>query len=373
MTRSRSGSFSTLRRATFENLENFGAASRRSNADDVLPQSVTHALADAGYMRHFVGTPYGGANGSFSDLLAACRLLGAVNPSYAWCGSVAASLSRAAGFLPPEARRELWRDSADVIVAGSMSPKGATARRTGDGWQVKGKWPYVSMVDHADWLLLAAKEEDSEAIRVFAVQGEQVVSQPTWSSIGMRATNSNSVTVTDVFIPEHRSIDFNIVKEGGVDSEARIPLQAVNGLFFSAPMLGAAEGALSRWCNLVQEKMGFQNEMYRPSYQDALARSSSEIDAARLLLERITWTADCDDLTPFLIARGQRDSAVAADLLVAATYRLARSGGTSAQLEDEPLQRYFLDVQTAGSHIVLQLPPNAQAFADSFSPKDLFA
>ncbi|WP_326698249.1 hypothetical protein OG909_13405 [Streptomyces sp. NBC_01754] len=52
-----------------------------------------------------------------------------------------------------------------------------------------------------------------------------------------------------------------------------------------------------------------------------------------------------------------------ADLLVGAVDRLFRASGTAGHSEDSPLQRLWRDVHSAAGHIVLQLGPDASAYA----------
>jgi alkylation response protein AidB-like acyl-CoA dehydrogenase len=340
-----------------------GEAVQESDETGMLTSHTVALLREVGFMRHFVKEPYGGSNGKFTELLSAVSRVARANPSAAWCGSVTASLCRIMGFLPEAGRRMVWARGPDALIAGAISPRG-TAKSVDGGWLLSGRWSYVSAVDHADWLILAAREDDSEAVRLLAVPNSDIVIDQTWSSVGMRATSSNTVTVDAQLVPEYLSVGFDALTGIGLGGQQAVPLAAVNGLFFCAPLLGAAEGALARWAVLLAGKISTDDRGPGPGaeyYEDAYARSSGEIDAARLLLERIATTADSWSPEAFA-PRSQRDSALAADLLSSATLRLVRTAGTAGQRNEEPLQHYLRDVQTAASHIVLQFPQNAKAY-----------
>jgi two-component flavin-dependent monooxygenase len=96
-----------------------------------------------------------------------------------------------------------------------------------------------------------------------------------------------------------------------------------------------------------------------------LARSSAEIDAAALLLERAAWRADTAAVSAAAVARNRRDAAFAADLLVSAVERLFRTGGRHARSNSGSLQRCWRDVHTAAAHGVLRMETAADAYASA--------
>ncbi|NXY97059.1 acyl-CoA dehydrogenase family protein [Streptomyces sp. BR123] len=352
-------------------------AAQRAEAAEAarsLDPDVVRALRDAGFARHFVPAAHGGSEGGFTGIAGAVAEIGAACPATAWSASIALSLSRMAGFLPEQGRKEIWQDGPDTLVVGSVSPKGRALPKDG-GWRLTGTWPYVSVVEHADWALLLglAKRPDGPAERrLFAVPRSDLRIERTWSDIGMRATGSHTLSVDDAYVPEELTFPAEDLTVGrapaGTGPGQGVPLAAVNGLFFCLPMLGAAQGALAHWsayaADRIRDERPGQPGPARSFYEETLARSAGEIDAARLLLERVAAVADSGrKITALEIARAQRDCALVADLLVAAVDRLFRASGTAGHSEDSPLQRLWRDVHSAAGHIVLQFGPNAAAYA----------
>ncbi|KJY16762.1 MULTISPECIES: acyl-CoA dehydrogenase family protein, partial [Streptomyces] len=369
------------------------AADRAEAAEAVrsLDPDVVRALLDAGFARHFVPVAHGGHGGGFGALTDAVTTIGASCPATAWCASIALSLSRMAGFLPEEGRKRIWQDGPDVLVVGSVSPRGRALPADG-GWRLTGTWPYVSAVEHSDWALvlgLAKTPDAASERRIFAIPRSAYAIDRTWSDIGMRASGSHTLTVDDLHVPAEMSFPVDDLMtgrpsadgsasggaggDGAVAAAPGVPLAAVNGLFFCLPMLGAAEGALAHWSAYAQDRLRAERPGVpgpgRSFYEETLARAGGEIDAARLLLERISAVADSGrEITALETARAQRDCALVADLLVGAVDRLFRASGTAGHSESSPLQRLWRDVHSAAGHIVLQFGPNASAYAAQALP-----
>jgi alkylation response protein AidB-like acyl-CoA dehydrogenase len=351
-------------------------AATMSESHRRLDAEVMKSVVDAGFARHFVPGPAGGSEGTFTELTRAVAALGQGCPATAWCASVIANLGRLAAYLPATAWADVWADGPDTVVVGSLTPSG-TAEPAADGWRLSGSWGYISGVDFADWALLTAQIEggDRSTARVFAVPRRAFQVLDTWDSVGMQATGSHTVVVDGVLVPASHSYPRDDLFSGGAaDSVAHphtVPLPAVNGLAFATPILGAARGILDAWRRSVavrlQHAVAGAPGRGRTSYELTFARAAGEIDAAELLLERTSAIGDRgDDVTPLELARNLRDCSLAVDLLVAAVDRLFSTAGTSAQVAASPIQRFWRDVHSAASHVLLLFEPAAAAYAAHF-------
>ncbi|TWP50517.1 hydrolase [Lentzea tibetensis] len=346
------------------------AAARQAEDRRKLDPEVVKSMLDVGFARYFVPSEFGGVQGTFRELVRAVGAVGEACPATAWCASLTAHLGRMTAFLPADGYREIWAQGPDPLIVGSLAGFGE-AVESGDGWTVSGRWPYISGIDYADWVLLCAVEQDSGSARVFAVRRSEVLSDDSWDSIGMRATGSHNVSVKDVFVPAARSFARDDILAGRpTDSTAachRVPLEAVNLLSFAAPLLGAADGALAVWYSYAKGKAAAWNPA-APSASvlaTTYARTSGEIDAARLLLERCADVADRGaEVTEEDIARNTRDISLAVDILKTAVNRLAAEGGTSNLGEGRPLQRFWRDANTMASHIALRFELAALGYAE---------
>ncbi|GAB3949058.1 acyl-CoA dehydrogenase family protein [Streptomyces sparsus] len=345
-----------------------------------LHPDVVDALLDAGFARHFA--PLGLAEeraglveqgGGFTDLLEATAAVGQGCASAAWVASVIANSGRLTGYLPAAGQEEVWAKGPETVVAAGLIPAGTATAETG-GWRVAGRWPYVSGIRFAHWVLVAARAElqGRSEVRLFAVNRNDLTVEDTWFTLGMRGTGSNTVVVDDVTVPTERSILLNSVVTGAAsDSAARwhqVPLKAVNGLSLTAPLLGAAHGAVRRWSELVGYRLadapaGVSGATDQSVYEQVLARSDGEIHMAGLALTRVADSADSGGVAASGTARNVRDCALVADLLSTAVDRLLRNAGTRAHAEHEELQRFWRDITCGAGHNALQFSPAAQLLA----------
>ncbi|EIV93548.1 acyl-CoA dehydrogenase [Frankia sp. QA3] len=354
------------------------AAERRREVDP----SVMAAVVEAGFARHFTPIGLGGREGSFAELISAVSVIAEECPASSWCASLIASIARMAGaFLPEDGQNEVWASGPDTVLVGSATPLG-TARACAGGWLLSGRWPYISAIGYSDWALVGGMVHSDAATeaKLFAVPRSAYGIEDTWFSVGMQATGSNTLVLDEVFIPEHRAFDRADLFAGrardavaAVANCYRVPLQAVNGLMFAAPAVGAALGMARTFSAYFAEKVGNAQPLpgttgvqgIRASAEIALARASGEADAAKLLLDRAAEVADQGAATsPLDTARNLRDCSLAVDLAVTAVDRLIRQAGTRGQSTSGVMQRVWRDVTSISTHVALQFEPAARTYVD---------
>ncbi|MFI8829076.1 acyl-CoA dehydrogenase family protein [Streptomyces sp. NPDC053431] len=368
------------REATWQDAEALeaaaGTAGHCANGADTagrLARGTVEALAAAGFTSAFAPVRPDGTAATTATFEAVTRAVAAIGEgctSAAWLASLWAYNGRFTAFLPDEGRQEVWAKGADTRVVSSMVAAGVTAEPVDGGWELSGKWLYVSGVEFADWALLssAPPRPGDRSIRVFAVPKDAFTHEVSWSTLGMRATGSHTLLVERAFVPEYRSFVWDDMRQGVLPSETgssvhTAPLFAVNGLTFAAPVLGAARAAL----RLVEQQLATPPSVARAAARDsariAYTRAAGEIDAAALLLERVAETADLGRLAEDGAAvRSHRDATLAVEMLVGAVDRLFQVSGTRGQATEHPMQRIWRDVHAAGSHAALQFEPAALAF-----------
>jgi len=352
-----------------------GSGAEDADADGTLGPRTVAALTEAGFPRHFVPRRWGGRAGGFAELFAAVAEVGEHCASAAWCAALWAAHGRYAARLPEAARRELWEASPDVRISAAVVPPAGLARPVHGGWSLRGRWSFASGVEHADWVLLAARVEDDaadEGVCVCVVPRAQLTIDATWDAVGLRGTGSHSVSAEALFVPGRRSMSFGRMTcartaSGSTRRSALdAPAQLAGGLLMAAPALGAARAALAEWTRTAAaEPRGAAPLDRSASAQHVLARSTAQIEAAGLLLTRAARRADSGPADAAAVAANMRDAAFAADSLVEAVERLLRTGGAATRGRGGVLQRAWRDVHTLAAHGALRWEVAEAAYARS--------
>jgi two-component flavin-dependent monooxygenase len=342
-----------------------GAQAAQADAERRVSPDVMRAVVEAGFARWLVPTRWGGDERGYQELTAAVTKLGAECSSTAWLACLAAHAARYVACLPEQGQADVWGDGPDPLVAAVIKPLGAAVAVEG-GFRLTGSWTYVSGVEYADWVLVTGPapgpKSGGQPMRLFAVPRGDYTFEDTWSSLGMRGTGSHTLILADVFVPEHRVCLREDAMRGatvGLPGRTPLPNAAVSGLTFVTPALGAARGALAVAAQLVAVAPTGPRAGAGQAYQVDFARAAGEIDTAQLLLERGAAVVDAGALSPDLARRNRRDFALALQMLADATDRLLRIGGTRAQEDGHPLQRYWRDVRSVTGHAVVQFEPAA--------------
>ncbi|MFI9721932.1 oxidoreductase [Streptomyces sp. NPDC052396] len=344
-------------------------AASAADAGARLDAAVVAAVTEAGFARHFVPGRWGGTEGTVTELFDAAVQLAGSCPSTAWCATLWAWHGRFAAVLPEQGQRELWAHGPDARISATVVPPAGQAEQTPGGWRVTGRWRFASGVDHADWLLVTTPGPSGtqHGPLVLAVPRRQARIAAPWDALGLRGTGSHDIALDEAEVPAHRA--FPLARLLGGDTRPGVPRchaappELAAGLLMCASALGAARRALTVWTGLVAARAAEAPAPYAAPVWEALARSTAELDAARLLLREGARRADQEPvITPELTARARCEAALAAEMTTTAVQRLFRTGGSHAGNAPGELQRAWRDVHTATAHAALRLGPAAQSY-----------
>jgi alkylation response protein AidB-like acyl-CoA dehydrogenase len=168
-----------------------------------------------GYLRGPVPTPLGGLGADLVETVAAQRALAwacastalAVNMHLFQVGAAADGWRSTGANEGPlrkvaDAGIVLGSTGAEAVVAGEWSTA-TTAVRSGDEYVLNGRKYFCSQAPAMDMVRVNATDTETGEILVVAVpaatEGVQIVE--TWDTLGMRATASHDVVLTDVRVP----------------------------------------------------------------------------------------------------------------------------------------------------------------------------
>jgi alkylation response protein AidB-like acyl-CoA dehydrogenase len=268
-------------------------------------------------------------------------------------------------FVDERLAREIYgRD--DAVSCGVFAPMGR-ARRTADGWQVSGRWPFGSGCEHSEWRMGGVLVSDGEGVemlpsgvphvRSILFHADETEILDTWSVSGLRGTGSHDFTVAERTVPRERCFSFFTDEPRCTAPLYRLPFFGVLASGVAATALGIARGAIDALVALATKKqpVGAKRTVaHRELVQLDVARAEARWSAARALHYDAVAAAsaapagDLDARARLRLAacHAATESAAAVDL----AYHAA---GATAIYDTHPLQRHFRDVHVATQHVMV--------------------
>ncbi len=276
---------------------------------------IMAALDDAGILDTPIPRRWGGAAASALTIARIGAELAKGCPSTAWVYWVLSTGTWLAG-IAPDAVQE------DVFGAGRPrfcgSGKPGRAEPVEGGYRVTGRWGYASGSHHAAWIALGGMVMDGGAprmtngvpeLRIAYVRPSDVEILDTWHVAGLRATGSNDVTATDVFVPAAYTaapLTDEPVLEGATYA---IPLLTLFSITLVPVALGIARRAIeeitgysaSHFIEQIRSYISIIHPDDRPLIEQTLDRLRDEMkglpaepvgDAERLLLRAFYMDGD---------------------------------------------------------------------------------
>lgn len=338
----------------------------------VQPETIAD-MRDAGLFRLMQPIRYGGHGREFADYICVAEELGGGCPSTAWIYANIVLKTWMLGMFEEAAQDDVWADDPDTIVSSILRQTG-TARPVDGGYLLNGEWSYVSGVDHTQWTIIGAMREaagaDGPPLPVFhLVPRADYRIVDTWHVAGLVATGSKNIVCADAFVPEHRTLPIPVAQSGRPPGLAlhghpvyRVPLMSSFGFFICAPLLGMACGALEVFRAEARERAtvggasGTRTTMRDlATIQTRAAEAEMKIDAARAhMLDAAVATlhqaVTTGAITDHQRIANRRAQAYSSKLAQDAITDIMGAMGAAGLLLDQPIQRYWRDVQAGAAH-----------------------
>jgi alkylation response protein AidB-like acyl-CoA dehydrogenase len=280
--------------------------------------------------------------------------------------------------LPDEGVREIYAQGADSIIAGTAVQGGGQAVPVEGGYRVNGHWTFGSGCQESAWMLGSFQilEDDGQPRRrpdggsmywrgVFPRDQAQVV-PGSWDVAGLRGTGSFDWTVTDVFLPERRTmvhagvpLDNQWSRWPGVTYA--LPSQCWVGPHHSAVITGIARAGIDALIELAVEKMP-RGRTFRlcdnPQVQDAIGRADAVLNAGRayrsaMITELWNTIAAGGETTLEQRARCRLASTYAADSAREAMDLVYRHGGSTSFKRESRLAECWRDLHVVGQTVTV--------------------
>jgi 3-hydroxy-9,10-secoandrosta-1,3,5(10)-triene-9,17-dione monooxygenase len=338
-----------------------------------LPDASVAEYTGAGLVRTLVPRRWGGDEAPFSQAVEAAIEIGRACGSTAWVTSYYTDHAYLVALYPERAQADVWASGADARVATSFVPLGAVTPVDG-GVRLRGRYTYASGIRHAEWIIVGIliPGADHPEFRLALVPRSDYTIVDTWDCAGLSATGSDDVVFDDAFIPFHRTVAMEALREGRSPGSAvnahpmySVPLIAIASHAILGPAIGIARGGLEAYVAHARVKAhAYTREQLaaNASIQFRIAEIEAEIDAAELLVRRAVARVErWEPLTIEDRVRNRRDFTRAMRMLVAAMGRLMEIAGSSSLTRSSPVQRAWRDVTAISTHVTM----NAEAAGEN--------
>jgi 3-hydroxy-9,10-secoandrosta-1,3,5(10)-triene-9,17-dione monooxygenase len=335
-----------------------------------LPRQTVAALLAAGISRILIPPRYGGYGLSLDTWFDVVCEIAKGDASHGWCASLIIHHPHYVGHFPQAAQNAIWADGVDYAVAASVQPAGRVTPVAG-GYRISGEFGFASGINHSRWLVVGSIAEGAGGpeARFFLLRPGEYQVKDTWFTIAMRGTGSNTAVCDDIYVPEEYTLALADLREGNTPGGKlhdnpiyRAPWVSYAPLTFTAPMLGAAQGAYElfrEWIKTRKAGRGGTPLAELASVQVRLARAAADLDAAELLLRRAVDAARSPQRPSLEVrARTMRDCSRAAELCVDVIDTLIGMCGTAGFAASHPIQRAWRDIHFAAMHVALNPEQN---------------
>lgn len=338
------------------------AARNDMERDRKLPDPVFRAIAEAGLLRLWRPRALGGWELSLHGLMEVVETAAALEGAVGWIIGNLGGMSRAAGYLSPDAAETLFAAPDSAIVASNA--RIGEASPVPGGYRVSGTWPFASGVHHATHVAAACRitagPGEGAVLLVYLEAGHAEISD-TWHSSGLRGTGSCDFTLADVFVPAEHTHDMLNPPATQPGLVYRLPAVSAFATTVSVVPLGIARAALDTFTAALsgRSRAGTAAPLReRELIQSELGRADTLHAAGRALLRAaMTELEDAADVGGPRLVHARADfraaCTYAAECALAIANILAAAAGTASVLETSPLERQIRDIHAASRHIAM--------------------
>jgi alkylation response protein AidB-like acyl-CoA dehydrogenase len=336
-----------------------------------LPRDLLEELISAGFFRLSVPRSHDGLELDLPATLRVLEALGKADGSTAWLVMVNCQFGLLLPFLAQRRFDALYADGPNVLVAGSITPRGAVKAVAG-GYEINGRWPFASGCTHCQWLIASGLVMENGApcpspipgvpqSRSALVPVEQATIFDTWSVSGLKGTGSHDFEVQALQVPEEDTFD-PLFGQPAAPGPLYKGFLTQASLHMAAVAVGIAQHALDDITAIAigQKRRSFTRVSMAetPLFQYRLGQAETSLRAARAALKTEAegfWAIVVSGRAPSQPEHCQMAGTAAWVAETAATVVTTcyTAGGATALYDTSPLQRHLRDIHTLTQHIMV--------------------
>jgi 3-hydroxy-9,10-secoandrosta-1,3,5(10)-triene-9,17-dione monooxygenase len=342
---------------------------RAADAEELrrLPAATIADFRACGLANLLLPARYGGQQADFPELLDAVRRMAHGCASSAWTLGFYVLHNWMLALYGERAQNEVFVNG-PVLCPAPLAPTGRGVPADG-GVRLTGRWSWATGIMDADWVMVGALCGPDTGIypALALLPAGDVAVDDVWHTAGMRATGSNDVIVSEVFVPEHRLVNVIDIYGGTAPGAAlhdaplyRWPMVPALALLAAMPALGAAEHVADLFAGRLADRvLAYSSVAQRdqPSAKIRLGDARVRLAALRGLLDATTAGIENSVGAGERVSRPGRANARAAAAHIVHESRsviadLLESSGAGAQFLTNPMQRAKRDVDVICGHVV---------------------
>jgi 3-hydroxy-9,10-secoandrosta-1,3,5(10)-triene-9,17-dione monooxygenase len=344
--------------------------------------AIVEALTGAGMFRSLTPHQYGGLEIDPAAFNEATYRIASRCASSGWVAGLVAVHNWQIAHFSKKAQDEYFSTGPDTRASSSYAPTG-NARSVGGGFELSGRWDFSSGVDHAEWAILGAVIRDIEApeFRSFLVNKHDLtILEGSWNVTGLRGTGSKSVSLDNVFVPDHmthRIVDVFERNEPGMSVNDRplyrLPWLSIFWYAIGACAIGAAQGGIDAFIAINRKRIAPSSQ--KPAAMNpflhvrtAEAQGAVDLHHARMIQN---WDTMFEVVTtgqevPQLMSRRSRfESANAVTDCYRALGGVYQVAGGGVINETNPIQRFYRDLMAMVNHPTANMEGMATLYSQS--------
>lgn len=344
-----------------------------------VPRRVADALIEGGFFRIVQPRLFGGYEFDIATFYRVIMEISRGCSETGWVTSLVGGHPLLLSRYPAETQMEIYGAQGDVRCPGALTPLGTATREPG-GYRITHSWVSASGCDlgtHFMGLARVVGDEGGTLVQLLVDIADCSI-EDDWFVMGMRGTGSKRVTVTDLFVPDHRALAVGGMARGAEPLDAHVPMHenpmysGLIGPFLigetAAVAVGAARGALDIYEELLLTKKSmappFLERCHDPVAQQYYGEALSLVLTAEAAMVKSgeDYMAFAEAARPggmpFDTAKGLQLTMVAqrcVELSWQAIDLIYRTAGTTASAKHGmPIGRFLRNIAVLRTHPVLQ-------------------
>lgn len=335
---------------------------------ELMPEVVA-AIKDAEFHKIAVPRRWGGLSVSANALARVTAELAKGCPSTGWLVCIMNTAVWRQTVMSDASQEDMFSEGVPLFCGVGTMP-GQPAKKVDGGYLIEdGRWAYATGSHHADYFHgLIAPEGEHGPARLAVIPLSDMTIEKTWKVAGMRATGSDTVVATNVFVPSHRA---TLPEEQFKPSATRTKYIGDATDYWTtmpfirtkivAALLGAAQGILEYVIGVKDRPLLYTNYRRKGDshvFDAQVGKAAVTIAAVRDMMLDITRKIDEAALTRKPMPRQARahnraQVALCIDLLAGAVDKLMNGAGSSAFLESSHAQLCWRDFNVGSRHVML--------------------